>query len=384
MPNYISSSELVTRWEIEPFELLDFFKSGLQPYSKLGVTINCPKIYHQASDLYRKIGDLKYELNIINAFQEKFKNFTRGKRIRLERPLLIAEIACSMHAYLEKYLGKNYSKDLKDKEKPNSILIDLYFPPMTIEQTGGSGPGQGKYPIHINISPSTFNEITNIKSIITKEKQEFSKEFNAIKSADPNFNSWKYFKPPSSDKEMYDLQVDTYLYMFKLDNVSELEQKVSKKDLTGNDVIGKIEVFIESNTEIGFQLPGNPAKILNHQTLGFARTNTEAWRILFRTIQNSPHYFKRDRKFHQRINEKLVDAFNRNLEITFPDNYHLYEQVPNEKNGTLRFKFIIKTDDSDSAELNSKYSRMKEDDLTKLLFDYSQDYLETSDKGFVM
>jgi len=47
MSNWISFQELLNRWDIEKFEIVEYFKKGLQPYTKdSGKPLDCPPFCH--------------------------------------------------------------------------------------------------------------------------------------------------------------------------------------------------------------------------------------------------------------------------------------------------------------------------------------------------
>ena len=43
MPNWYSWRDLLHRWNKKDFELLEYLNQGLQPYSKYGELVYCPK-----------------------------------------------------------------------------------------------------------------------------------------------------------------------------------------------------------------------------------------------------------------------------------------------------------------------------------------------------
>lgn len=80
MPKWISLKKLLTRWEIEIFELLDHLQRGLQPYTKYGFPIDCPESHHSWHKLNDRIRGTQHKLMMAEG-KRKRKNQHKSKHI---------------------------------------------------------------------------------------------------------------------------------------------------------------------------------------------------------------------------------------------------------------------------------------------------------------
>jgi hypothetical protein len=67
MSEYITFKELLTRWEKQDFELLEFFPLGLKPYNKVGHPLPCPSSKSSYGKLKEKLIDLENKYNLVDS-----------------------------------------------------------------------------------------------------------------------------------------------------------------------------------------------------------------------------------------------------------------------------------------------------------------------------
>jgi len=110
---FISWSKLLKRWEIEDFELLEYFKEGLQPYLKLGKEgqlVYCPyehHLYFVKLKLYENTNKVLNELEELDDLEKKAEK-TKSK------PFYVKRFPFILHSYL--YDHNNFQ-----------LLFDFYF-----------------------------------------------------------------------------------------------------------------------------------------------------------------------------------------------------------------------------------------------------------------
>lgn len=64
MSDYLSWSDLKTRWDKLDFQLLvDYLPKMLQPYSRHGNPIPCPTKYHEYYKIHSKLSSIKNEIS---------------------------------------------------------------------------------------------------------------------------------------------------------------------------------------------------------------------------------------------------------------------------------------------------------------------------------
>jgi hypothetical protein len=145
--------------------------------------------------------------------------------------------------------------------------------------------------------------------------------------------------------------------------------KLEDKELSSEEFIRSITVFVEDNGEIGIRLPGKK-KTFSCQQIGFNRYDTKEWQRL-REILEDPYYefkmesrpYKRfpkkrgeaephefydaERKLLKRINKKLIKFFENFLDKKLPPKFRFYEKT---QWGTYRLIFSPPKKDEEPSE----------------------------------
>jgi hypothetical protein len=67
MPKWISLKTLLTKWDIEIFEIFVHLQNGLQPYTKLGFPFHCPESHHSWHKMIKKIRGIENKLDILKS-----------------------------------------------------------------------------------------------------------------------------------------------------------------------------------------------------------------------------------------------------------------------------------------------------------------------------
>lgn len=161
MSKYISFSDLLARWGIRDFEVLDYLKKGLQPYSEYGQPLSC-SISHHAGHHRSK------ELSIVRETLRNMESWSHRDQSEVEDILPVSESEVPTDDPL---LKNQWIEELREQEA--KVL----------------------------------------------------EEWKAIEDDDPGFSSWKYFVMPELDQDVESILGELKGSNYRLKDVLEIGKK---------------------------------------------------------------------------------------------------------------------------------------------------------------
>ncbi|MGV7224464.1 MAG: hypothetical protein ACQ9MH_23480 [Nitrospinales bacterium] len=370
MSNWVSWDELLNQG-IKSFEILEYLKEGLQPYSRPDKPIYCPYPYHRYTSLYNKHSRLNNLIIALEGVDSPEKISSEGTEFWLD-------------AYLRKRF-EEYNREgaAKDRIQIHDERFDLH--------------GQ-------------FANLSKFEHYLENKRKETLKEMEDIVDDDPNLDkdqkklSWKYFILPTTDEgveSVIDL-LKSKGAVFKRDDFLKFENRVSVQSPLQNDLSAKfrknetpksshetfiknIKIYYENDSKIKIQVPKKKAKTVTCDTLKFKSNRTKAWTALLNILQDPDHIYElgpsrtisadiktqnkeyqQKRKRLDQISLKLVKYFNKEYLVAIPEKYKLFERAKNMGSGKYRPKFNSATNsDREKSPLETKYERFSKDQLIK-------------------
>jgi hypothetical protein len=199
MSNWVSWNELLNQG-IKNFEILDYLKEGLQPYSRPDIPIYCPCDYHRYTYLNRK-------LTRFNNLIKEFEKATSSEKIFSE----------GTEFFLDYYLRETFDKynrkvAAKDRIDIQDVSFDFY--------------GQ-------------FAKLCKFIKYLEKKRVKILKEMEKIFDDDPNLDgdqkklSWKYFIVPNSEEKYNNIVLRLENAFFKKEDVKTIQNnKTTEQDKT--------------------------------------------------------------------------------------------------------------------------------------------------------
>lgn len=346
MTKYILGKDLLDLWKIKPFELFHHIKDGLQPHNKFGKPQPPPDIVLKLN----RLSDLK-------------KEFSSSKFAWLNLP------------QKEKDSIMETVREVEWGPQTSSTFTHI---PMTKEQNK-------KYSIWLNIIAS--EHVRPQYEIVKREIKDLENELAKIK----NKYSWGDYDLPENTSQAEWVINSLLSSYYKRTDVAEIGKKYSTEDpqakrgeeSESEKFVRSIRIAYESDLDVKIQPPRRPAETFSHREMGFARSDTKAWRMLLEIFQSRgfkfnlgfpAHYWakyvqagsldeKTDkddpreswgtgpqkrlrgkeydarRKMLDSINRKLLTFFNKKFSVNLPKDFLFYKHLPQEKSGTYQLKF---------------------------------------------
>ncbi len=202
---WISGNDLLKRWGIMDFELLDYLKKGLRPFERYrNLPIVCPKKYH----LYHRYnGEYPEVLTALNTIKDKFES---GKGIEVHLNEL------HIRNKTKVFFRVLYCSFLFDIPKTNFKKIKEFL---------NIGSSSGDQFVRSPVFVDNYKVIELFLKIIEKTAADLQSKIENIKSDDPNCFSWKYFVKPYTETVVIKLCNKITNAVFKLEDVEKFEKK---------------------------------------------------------------------------------------------------------------------------------------------------------------
>jgi hypothetical protein len=185
MANWISLKKLLEKCEIPEFELIDYIKEGLTPYSLYNLQpISFPIEQHEYSKKFNRLEEIHKERTALENF------IALGKEVQVAKAKII---------YTNKY-------NWKALRVVNKICDDLY---MYSIYSGNLEPQSENG--YISISAGMLQKLKKVRQKYVNERERVEAEIHEIIKDEPNFrdkrdtlesNKWKYFVKPESGEEI--------------------------------------------------------------------------------------------------------------------------------------------------------------------------------------
>jgi len=312
MSSWINGNDLIVHWGIEDFELFDFLKKGLQPYSRLGKQV----VDSDSLERGRGVSIEKIESNLragkISGYGTFAYNFTGNI------PRRLTENQIKPHA---KFIYASQKLQILNPPK-DCILMSFTLPKNANE---------------------AYVAIEKTKYFLFEKAQvsEFAKK-NGLRALDEH-------------------GVDQSSVITEQDQNARCE-----------DFVRSLRFYFENESEVKIQEPGKKSKTFTHESLGFDRL-TDEWRWFIAVIEGPKHFYEygpakkghlkikgyeRNRSRLREINKKIVEFLKKEYHIDPPEGFKTFEKAPKEGPGVFRFKFQV----GKKVE-KSKYDKFAKKDL---------------------
>ncbi len=222
-----------------------------------------------------------------------------------------------------------------------------------------------------------------IKKIESLEKQDEDNDEDRYSVVPNEFVKWVAEKGFELPDELEDWTGDSQ----PLDHSGEAPQTIKETD--PEEFVRSLTFSIESDHEIGIKVPGKPKITPNRESLGFGRQTQkknvrwDALRGIFDSLEhhycvsetkktikdtdlNTNHRVRnqeadRERKTLSAIDKKLVAFLHKEFDVNFPDQFKMFESVPNRPR-RYRPKFKIVRSEHEK-QIDSEYGKMSSDEL---------------------
>jgi hypothetical protein len=333
MSNWISWQELLGKWKIKGFELLNFLKQGLQPYSKYGTAIPCPKGHHLILTKSQELEQIKNKIDMLRIIEQVEKDANESREIN---PLIRAGLIDRKKLSNFKFFLDNYkkSKGIKIKNDEDENYLVCYNIPLfqTVEGTRRypqSGPCEER--IHISFGEIELSK--NILKELNEERRKISKELDVIKKDDPKFANWKYFVKPSSDSKTELILSEMREAIFRNDQVAQLEKDFGLTLAEGSPENENINLFpckqgtswedvkivLIEEDRIRIETPEGSSRFSYHQ-LGMANNKSGKPKIGWHILKLFARYSGRlDNQMEESAKRILLNDFNIDYSMKLPD-----------------------------------------------------------------
>jgi hypothetical protein len=159
-----------------------------------------------------------------------------------------------------------------------------------------------------------------------------------------------------------------------------IEQSLTTQSKSTNDhetFIRSMQISFVSNTEIKIKSGNKKSRVFNQKELGFQKNNSNIWNALIEILKTSDHFYRVgkargtgkirktsydvNQKILAGINKKIITFLNKQYDAQLPDNFKVYELVPEgqEAPGIYKLKFQICNLDSLKENDYKDYSKEK-------------------------
>jgi hypothetical protein len=337
-------ARIINQWKIEEFELLDFLKQGLRPYSKYGNAMPCPKGHHLILTKSLELDQIKSKIDTLRIIERVERDANESKEINpsIRAGLIDRKKLSNLKFFLDNY-RKSKGIKIKSDEDENYLVcynISLF---QTVE-------GTRRYPRsrpreeRIRIS---FREMELSKTILKKlneDRKKISKELSDIKKDDPKYANWKYFVKPSSDNKIELIlsgvrgaifkgdQVAQFEKYFRLTSIEEKSEKINTKLLPCKRGTRweDVKIILIENDAIKIETPEGRRRFSYHE-LGMANIKSGKLKIDWHILKLFAAYSGRlDNQVEEPVKRTLLNDFNINYYKKLPDytkrlNKHLKE-----------------------------------------------------------
>ncbi len=254
----------------------------------------------------------------------------------------------------------------KFSAKAAKVLADYSVRRISLYEYDKCDPGQDEEGTPIKNLP-WHNENANYALVFTVQDNDSQQRLAVILSLINLQKGYEAFLPFNLEKELkrcYEFEpngrvLKEWCFFSMAEEENELPTGIkknptwvlyeSKESPPADEFIKSLKIEVENNSEITIRTPGRAAKTYHCTAMGFKNERVNTWWLLLDTLRKPPHIielpkghkreYEKKWKTLNRLNEKLIQFFQKEYNINFPKNYKIHKRYSLEEYHSFILKF---------------------------------------------